>query len=116
VGTTQTGFVTITCDGPNCEKNVTFEASQAGEQGALQDNPWLNNLRHVAPTGTVVNGQRIDRKFTYCSDECEVNAAATGAHNKLEQKRIQTANAQQAELIAKAAAQAAALKSPIVQP
>lgn len=111
MGVNKTGFITVSCDAEGCDKNVTFEESQAGEQGALQDNPWLSNIRHIIPTGTVVNGQRLDRKFSYCSDECEAKAIATGAHNKLEPKRIVTADTQQAaQLAARAAQSAQALK------
>ncbi len=116
MSTIQTAFITVTCDGPGCDKNATFEASPAGEHDAIQANTWLKNVRHVAPTGAVINGQQVNRKYTYCSDVCEAKAIETGAHNQLEQKRIVPATQQQAAQVAAAAAQAAQLKSGIVTP
>lgn len=98
----QTSFITIACDGPNCSKSVTFKATAEDKAKAEYENPWmLTSLRVVAPQdGT-------NRQFTYCSDTCEAEAIATGSHNKLEPKKILLGNAQQAELAAQAAANAA---------
>jgi hypothetical protein len=89
-------FITITCDGP-CLKTITFPQTQEGEQEALQANPWLNTLRFVQTSD--------NRKFSYCSDECEAKGLGTGQHNKLEPKKIVQAGGQQAvEMAAQAAA------------
>lgn len=67
-------YNTVTCDGPTCDKSVTFIQTQEGVAAAFQDNPWMNSIRSI---------QAVDqRKFVYCSDECEIKGTATGAHNK----------------------------------
>jgi hypothetical protein len=56
----------------------------------------------------VVPGTNQQRKLVYCSDECEAKGIATGAHNKLEPKKIiHTGNQAQVDMAAKAAQQAA---------
>ena len=107
-------FRTVTCNGPNCTKTVTFEHSQSGEgvRTALEENAWLKTTRITQP---LAGG----RNFVYCSDECEIAGAGSGAHNPEEPKKIITApgNAgiaaiQQAAANAKAAEEATkALKS-----
>lgn len=100
MSTIQTGFVTIACDGPNCDKSVTFKATAEEKAIAEAQNPWLNTTHRVVAT--------IDhRQLDFCSDTCEAESIATGGHNKLEPKKIILGNAQQAELAAQAAANAA---------
>lgn len=100
-------FVTLNCDSELCGKSVTYAATEEGQMEAFQDNPWMRTIRTVA-TSDANPGTREPRMFTYCSDECEANGLATGKHNPLEQKRIQTAtNATQVALAAVAAHQAA---------
>lgn len=77
---TQSGFVTIECDAPECSNNVTFPADKEGEVKATIDNPWIHTMRTVAT--------QDKRQLTYCSDECEIRGAATGAHNKIEPRRV----------------------------
>ena len=93
-------FVTISCDGPGCDKTVTFPANEQGQAEALEDNPWLNTLRGV--------GTPDKRQLAYCSDECEAKGIAAGLHNKPERKRIiaPTAGKAEVDLAAKAAQQA----------
>ncbi len=91
----QSSFVTISCDGPECDKTATFAANDEANQQAQRDNPWLLSHRAV---------QTPDRRnLSYCSDECEAKAVATGAHNKLEKRIIPGANAQSVDLAAQAA-------------
>jgi hypothetical protein len=101
MGSVQSSFVTLSCDGPKCNKTVTFPATPEGQKDALEDNPWLATLRGV--------GTSDGRQLSYCSDECEAEGLATGSHNKPERKRIITSTANQAEvsLAAQAAKQAA---------
>lgn len=67
-------FVTVTCDTIGCNKAATFPQTPEGEQEALQAIPWITTLRFV---------QTADqKKFVYCSDECEAKAAGLGLHNK----------------------------------
>lgn len=90
-------FATVSCDG-ECGKTVTFAQTQEGEKEAFDSNAWLNGMRMV---------QTIDkRQFSYCSDECEIKAVSSGAHNKVE-KKIITGNQSQVDLAAKAAHAAA---------
>ena len=96
MSTVQSAFITISCDGPGCDKSVTFPATEQGKAEAFQDYPWLNALREVAT---------VDRRqLSYCSDLCEAEGIKIGAHNAIEQKKIQpVGNAAQIALAAKAA-------------
>lgn len=67
-------FITISCDGDGCEKAATFVQTAEGEKQALEAHPWLYAARAIQTTD--------GRKFTYCSDECEIKAAGAGVHNK----------------------------------
>jgi hypothetical protein len=99
MSTTQSAFITITCDGPGCEKSVTFAATQQGQGEAINDNPWMNSLRSVLLPD--------ERRFSYCSDECEVKSTSLGKHNKVERTLVTpSGNQAQIEMLAKAAAQA----------
>lgn len=103
--TQQTAFITVTCDGPKCDKKVTFFATAEDKANAEKENPWLLTLREV------VTSDR--RQLAYCSDTCEAEALAVGVHNRKEPQRILLGNAQQAELAAAAAAQAARAQAAI---
>ena len=74
MSTVISSFVTLSCDGPECTKTTTFPQTEQGEQEAVQSNPWMNSVRFTQTPD--------QRKFTYCSDECEIKATATGVHNK----------------------------------
>jgi len=76
---------TIKCDGPECNKLITFTEP---EKKATFDSPaniWLKSLRQI---------QTVDqRQFAYCSDVCEIMGAKSGQHNLPEPKKIiETAN------------------------
>lgn len=74
-------FRTISCDGPGCEKTVTFNQKDPEEiKKSHEDNPWLNTSR-VIQTGD-------GRTFIYHDDVCEVQGVASGKHNPPEQKKI----------------------------
>lgn len=74
MSTVLSSFVTITCDADGCDKSATFPQTPEGEKEAMQEHVWINSLRFVqTPDG---------RKFTYCSDECEIKSSAAGVHNK----------------------------------
>jgi hypothetical protein len=80
MGIVDTGFRTISCNGPNCKKTVTFALAQEKQTFDLPENVWLKSMRMV---------QTLDaRKFVYCGDVCEAEAIATGVHNLPEPKRI----------------------------
>jgi hypothetical protein len=93
-------YRTVSCNGPNCDKTVTFEQRQdnQGAVAATEANPWLKTIRIVQASG---------RNFVYCSDACELANIGLGAHNPEERKQIvlpQGANAMaQAAAAAKAA-------------
>jgi hypothetical protein len=59
---------TITCDGPNCVKTVTFQQNKADKMDIIEQHPWLRTARLVQVGG---------RNFVYCSDLCEVEAIRT---------------------------------------
>ena len=89
MGVQQTVYKTVSCNGPGCDKSVTFEVGtqQTGipkETEAIlsaPENSWMNStLRTVrTPDG---------RELVLCSDVCEVNSVAAGNHNKPEPKKI----------------------------
>lgn len=92
---------TITCDGPECNKTITFEATEekAKEVFANPANFWLRGNRLVkTPDGRVL---------VYCSDVCEIMGAKSGIHNLPEPKKIIDAGNQAAVNAAVAAANAA---------
>lgn len=80
MGIIDTGFRSISCNGPDCTKTVTF--ALATEKATFDDpaNVWLKSMRMV---------QTLDaRKLVYCSDVCEAKAIEKGIHNLPEPKRI----------------------------
>lgn len=89
-------YVTVSCDGPECDKTVTFLQTQEDAKKAFADNTWMNSIRSIQ----TVDGQ----KFVYCSDECEIKAAGQGVHNKKQIVVPQAPNA--IDLAAQAAARA----------
>lgn len=69
---------TIACNGPNCDKTITFDQAQYKE--TVNATPWLQTMRVIqTSTGAV---------FAYCSDTCEMENTATGVHNPPETKKI----------------------------
>ena len=98
-------FVTVSCDGPDCGKTATFASDQESAKQAFNENAWMNSIR------TIIT---IDqRKFVYCSDECEAKSVGIGVHNK--KVLVEPTGPNAAALAAQAAARAqqatAALKS-----
>lgn len=87
-------FRTIKCDGPGCDKEVTFDLKDVK---AIQAIEWLKGVR-VCQTGD-------NRAFSYCSDVCEVKGVTTKLHNLQEAPKIIAATEGQ---IKEAAAQAEA--------
>lgn len=72
--TVVSSFVTISCDAPECTNTATFPQTEQDEKAAFVANPWMNSLRFV---------NTVDqRKFIYCSDECEAKGVGQGVHNK----------------------------------
>jgi hypothetical protein len=97
MGAISNSFITIKCDGPECSKTVTFPQTIEGEQEALKTNSWLSTVRFI---------QTYDnRKFVYCSDECEAKGIGTSQHNKLD-KKILTGDAQTMKIAAQDAERA----------
>ena len=93
VGQVEVKYMVFVCDGPGCEKHANYDATPAGEQEAIKDNPWLENVRYV-----VTRGQK---RLAYCGDICEVNAI--GANKHVDGPEIQ-AQANQAQIQALATA------------
>lgn len=75
-------LVTIACNGPECDKSVTFEGDK--QEQAFKDNDWLQRTwrRVITPD---------NRQLVYCGDICEIKGIESGAHNKPEPKKIATA-------------------------
>lgn len=91
----QTTVRTTTCD--LCKITATFEVTQAGvAEAVVAANPWLATGRLVQTTD--------GRNLFYCSDKCEVDAVATGVHNKPEEKKVVAEGNSQAVQIAAAIA------------
>lgn len=82
---------TIKCDGPGCDKVVTFNLKDVK---AIQAIEWLKGVRVIA-TGD-------SRSFSYCSDVCEVKGVTTGQHNLKEPPKV-IAGATEADVKAAAA-------------
>jgi hypothetical protein len=93
-------YRSITCNGTDCVRTITFEPKEA--ETTAKENPWLRNLRIVQAAG---------RNFTYCSDECMLTGIESGVFNPVEEKKIVqipgTASATSAIQAAAAAARAA---------
>ena len=97
MGIINTAFRTVKCDGPECTKEVTFEASQGMPPEILETNPWLKTNRAIQTAD--------NRLFSYCSDVCEIDGIKSGRHNAIEPKTVQPAQGG-AAAIAMAAAEA----------
>jgi hypothetical protein len=96
--TVVSSFITITCDG-TCGKSVTFAQNEPAQQEAVKDNPWLGTIRFV--------NMPDNRKFGYCSDECELAGITAGSHNPVQPKpQIVTGTDASVALAARAAEQA----------
>jgi hypothetical protein len=71
---------TISCDAPDCTKQVLFDRKEEKLVFDNPDNAWLKTTRVV---------QSADgRNIVYCSDVCEVNGAKTGKHNIPEPPKV----------------------------
>ena len=90
---------TITCNGPECPRTVTFDRRLEKQTFDTPGNEWMKSVRIV---------QTVDaRNLVYCSDACEIKGTGTGLHNLPEPKRIVDGVANAAAI--KAAADAAKL-------
>jgi hypothetical protein len=101
-------YATVTCEGPECKKTVTYLTSEEQMVLSLPDNAWVLKTARVVTNLAPAPGQQKPLPHLYCSDECEIKATATGVHNVPEPKRIVTEPAStQAVAAAAAAAQRA---------
>lgn len=100
-----TVYATVTCDGPECQKTVTYLASDEQAELAKPENAWVLKTARIVQNLIPAPGQQKPQARMFCSDECEIKSAATGAHNVPEPKRI-IAGAASAEHVAAAAAAA----------
>ncbi len=87
----------ITCDGPECTKQVLYDRKDEKTTFELPENSWLRATR--------VTQTADGRNIVYCSDICEVKGVGTGKHNIPEPPKIVTTTNPAAIV---AAAQAAA--------
>jgi hypothetical protein len=107
MGIVNANFVTLTCNGPECNKTVTFEAQQQQQVFAKEENAWVRSARVISRL-LPEPGQQQPVSFLFCSDECDIKHAATGARNLPEPKRIieGVANSAQVQAAAEAAKRA----------
>lgn len=88
----------MSCDGPNCQKTVTFDKGNAAQM--QKENPWMLTAR-------VVQLAKNNQTFVYCTSLCELNAVEKGKHDPvdfLEKKISEDTNIQQAVAEQKASA------------
>src|SRR5258706_13270075 len=104
MGIVNIGYTTITCEGPNCRKTVTFLASDEQAELAKPDNIWVMKTARTVVNLVPAPGQQKPVPRLYCGDVCEAEALATGVHNVPEPKRIVTEPASAAAVAAAAAA------------
>jgi hypothetical protein len=90
-------FRTFTCNNPSCSKTLTWPAQE--EQKVFQENEWLMGLRVV---NTLDN-----RRFSYCSDICEIKGVETGQHNLVQKPKVEIPTGPAVDAIQKAAQAAA---------
>lgn len=111
MGQISTVYISLTCEGPGCDKTVTFLASKEQEELTKPENNWaIKTARRVLNLVPPV-GQQKPVEHLYCGDVCEIKATETGRHNVPEPKRIIEGAAsaqavQQAAQAAKAAEEA----------
>lgn len=99
-----TVYATISCEGPECGKSVTFLTSEEQQELAKPENAWVAKTARVVTNLAAAPGQQKPQPRLYCSDECEIKATATGVHNVPEPKRIIAEPASAAQVAQAAAA------------
>lgn len=109
-----TQYTTLICNGPDCEKSLTFDISQQQKILLDPENAWLKAARVVSRL-LAEPGQQELKRFLYCSDVCEIKGAGTAIHNLPEPKKIieATASAEQIRAAAEAAKAAEAATAAI---
>jgi hypothetical protein len=90
---------TLTCDGPECNKTVTFNPAEGKEVPTRPGNEWMKGIRLVqTPDGRVL---------LYHDDVCEISGIRAGLHNiPVPKKIIEAGNAAAVAAAAQAAAAA----------
>jgi hypothetical protein len=106
---TNTTFSTITCE--QCKKTITYPAGPQEQEILSQpDNSWVIKTARLVQNLVPAPGMQRPHAYLYCSDECEVTATGSGAHNVPEPKKI-ISNAASAASVAQAAAVAKAAEA-----
>lgn len=80
MGVNRQEVLSMTCDGPECDKSVTYAKSVEEQTINAQGNEWMKTVR--------ISQSSDGRTFLYCSDVCEVKGVGTGKHNPPEPKKI----------------------------
>ena len=104
MGIVNIAYATITCEGPGCDKTVTYLSSEEQQVLAKPENSWVTKTARVITNLMPAPGQQKPRPYLYCSDVCEIKATETGVHNVPEPKRIVTEPASAAAVAQAAAA------------
>ena|SRR5579859_2780577 len=102
---TNTVYSTISCEGPNCKKTVTFLAQDEQVELSKPENSWVLKTARAVTNLAPAPGQQKPIPRLYCGDVCEAEAVATGIHNVPEPKKI-IAEPASADAVARAAAAA----------
>lgn len=104
MGLVNTVYSTITCEGPGCEKTITFLASEEQQVLSKPENAWVTKTARVVTNLMPAPGQQKPQAHLYCSDVCTIKAAETGVLNVPEPKRIVSEPASAAAVAQAAAA------------
>lgn len=102
MGQINTTYISLTCEGPGCEKSVTYLATDEQKELTKPENSWVIKTARRVLTLVPAPGQQKPAEFLYCSDVCEATATGTGRHNVPEPKRI-IEGAASAQAVAQAA-------------
>jgi hypothetical protein len=104
MGIINTNYITVTCDNLECSKTVTYLSTDEQQELSKPENAWVIKTARTAVNLVAAPGQQKPVPRLYCSDACEIKAAATGIHNVPEPKRIVSEPASAAQVAAAAAA------------
>jgi hypothetical protein len=104
MGVVNTVYTTISCEGPDCTKTVTFLATEEQQELAKPENSWVLKTARTTVNLVPAPPQQKPQPRLFCSDICEINSIKTGAHNVPEPKRIVSEPASAAAVAQAAAA------------
>lgn len=107
MGQVNTVYITLTCEGPGCDKTITYLATKEQEELAKAENSWVLKTARRVLNLIPAPGQQKPAEHLFCGDVCTIKAAESGVLNVPEPKRI-IEGAASAQAVAQAAAAAKA--------